>query len=262
MVVLRGQPRNHHRASIKLTRQIRVAQESLQCEPRPLNPVLCRQINCREGSEPAIGRTARHKVILRLSNRAGIFPDFTCKEFVKSVVRIWIRNLHFLHAVLKVEALNEGSDMCLALGIVVLLAHFLALAFEQIARAFPVKGFLFRRAVVEQVHPDADIDAHGFEGFIAGLTVNHVVAHMKLGLEFVDGLGRQQFGEELVRVWLVGWLMKGGLWIGTVVRDSVVRDSLKRIGRGLEAFFTEVFRHGEVGGCQLALGSLLWVSWM
>lgn len=83
-------------------------------------------------------------------------------------------------------------------------AHFLAFRLEEGDCAFPVQGFFFFRAVVEEVHPHAHVDAHGFPGFLARLSVQHVVAHVEAVFERGEGGDGDEAGEEAVGVGVVG----------------------------------------------------------
>lgn len=72
------------------------------------------------------------------------------------------------------------------------------------------------RAVVQQVHADADVDAHCLEGLLAGLAVDNVVSEVKFVLDGSDGGRGKEFGEPFVR----------GLAGGTAVDVRFGRDGM------------------------------------
>ena len=248
MIVLRGQPCNDHGAAVERARHLRVAQQPLEREAVALDPVLGRQVDGREGGQPAVRRTTDHMVVVRLGDGPRIGADLAREEVVEAGVLVRVRLDHLSHAVLKLEALDEGLDVALALGQVVLAAHLLALLAQQVDSALPVQGLLLLGAVVQQVHADADVDAHGLPVLLARLAVHHVVAHVELGLEAGDGMFGQNFGEEGVGVLVVGGAVQGASRVGSVVVEGLVGDVVEGGGGGLETFLVEVLGGHSEGG--------------
>src|ERR1700733_4089586 len=96
--------------------------------------------------------------------------ELSRKELVEARVIVWVLLLEFTQGVLEFKALDKGSDVLLALGIFVLLAHLHALVLKELLRSLPVKSLLLFRAKIQQVHPKSDNDAHVFPRLLACLS--------------------------------------------------------------------------------------------
>ena len=246
MVVLWRQPRNHHRASIERPGHLRIPQQPLHRKSIPLDPIFRCQVDGREGGQPAIRRTAYHVVVLRLCDGPRIRANLPREELVEAAILVWVRLHHFDHTVLQLEAVDEGLDVRFALGQVILLAHLLALLPEQVERTFPVQGLLLLGAVIQQVHADTHVDAHGFPALLARLAVYHVISHVKFGLQTANDMFREHPRQEVVSMLVVRGAVEGASGVARMVVESFVGDVVEGSFSGLKAFFVDVLGgHGD-----------------
>ena len=249
VVVLRGEARDDHGAAVEGARHGGVAEQALHREAVALDPVLGREVDGRERGEAAVGGAADDVGVGGLRDGPRLGADLAREELVEAGVAVRVRLHHLRHAGLQLEALDEGPDVALALRQVVLAAHLLALLAQQVEGALPVQGLLLLGAVVEQVHADADVDAHGLPVLLARLAVDHVVAHVEVGLEPRDGIFGQDLGQEGVGVLVVGGAVQRAAGVGGVVVEGLVGDVVEGGRGGLEAVFIEVLGgHGESEG--------------
>lgn len=89
------------------------------------------------------------------------------------------------------------------------------------------------------MHADADVDGHFFEGFLASVPVNDVVAQVESGFEGVDGSCREHFFDEGMRVFVVSRAMNMGVW-RLVMIFSCLGQGSERIGAGIECHVVQV----------------------
>lgn len=129
---------------------------------------------------------------------SSILANLSREELIEVLVlgRVWL--FHLGHALLQVEALDEGNDVVDTGWVVVLLSHLLALLFQELDSAFPVQGFLLLGPIVQSMHADTHIDAHGLKGLLSGLAVNDIVAHVPGRFHCVEAVVREDAPEPFV----------------------------------------------------------------
>ena len=67
------------------------------------------------------------------------------------------------------------------------------LVLKEFERFLPVEGFFLLAAVVEEMHSQADVDAHGFEGLLTRLPVDDIVAEVVAVLQRLECRLWEQF---------------------------------------------------------------------
>jgi len=125
-----------------------------------------------------------------------------------------------------------------------LLSHLFALRLEQGERPLPVQRLPLLFAIVQQMHTHPDVDAHGFECLLPGLTIDNIVAHMVLGLIEIDRFGGKNSVEPGMSgtngCWAMDVLVR---WLLMVVGSRC--QSIEDDGTGFEAGVAVIdVRHG------------------
>ena len=246
VVVLRSKPRNHDAATVKVLGPVFIAQQLAESEAIALDPVPGSQINSGKGSEAAVSWTIDDKGVGSLSNRPGALPKRTGKEGIKVGILLWIRLGELRKGGVQAKALDKGLNMSLAGGRVVLTAHLLRLRLQQAQGALPVQDLLLLSAVVQQVHPQPDVDTHGLEGLGTAMSVNHVVAHIPAGLDSLEVVLREERPEPVVAPCVVRRAQESGPGVSFVVDGSRIGEKVQcpagrvEVGEGKGVF---VHRH-------------------
>lgn len=110
VVVLWGQTLNGNRTTIKLLRKIRIAEQFLQSETIPFDPVFGRQIDGGICRQSAVCHATYNLLVFRLVNRSCIRPELAAKELIEVLVLCRIRLFQLTECFLQVEALSKLSD--------------------------------------------------------------------------------------------------------------------------------------------------------
>lgn len=204
VIVLRRETGDEDGAAVEVAGEVGAVEQFGQREAGAFDPVLGGEIDGGEGGEAAVGGAGGDEVVGWGGDGAGGGVDFAGEEGVEGGVFGGVGLEQFGEGRGQVEGFDEGRDVCDGGGGVVLAAHFFGFGLEEGEGAVPVQGFFFFRAVVEEVHPDAHVDAHGFPGLFARLSVQHVVAHVEAVFERGEGGDGDEAGEEAVGVRVVG----------------------------------------------------------
>jgi hypothetical protein len=255
VVVLRRKSVYQDGPSVELFGKLLVAEESREGKTSALDPILGCEIDGREGREPAIGHTGGNKIVGGLIDGSSRRFDLAGKELIEVGILRRVGLDHVGEGSLEVEASNEGDDVVLGGGAVVLLAHLDRLLLEEPLRLFPMQGSLLSRPVVQEMHADPHIHAHSLEDLLSRLSVDHIVTEMELVLEVLELGARRRRGEMLgqpgMGLLVACRCVKMPLWRYVVICSGISGQRLEGTSSVLE---TSVI---QVGGCVLCLS--LWL---
>lgn len=105
VIILWGKTLNGNGATVKLLRQVRVAEQFLEREAVPFDPILGCQVDSGICRESAVCDAAHNLCVIGLVNWSGIRPELTAKELVEVLVLCGVRFFQLTESVFEVESL-------------------------------------------------------------------------------------------------------------------------------------------------------------